>query len=63
MSLLTIYIDYLADTVTTLHTTTESTFERVAAISTVGKCCSYFMQFKYLLCKLTYQRFLFAFLV
>ncbi|XP_030238240.1 ankyrin-2-like, partial [Drosophila navojoa] len=27
--------DYLADTVTTLHTTTESTFERVAAISTV----------------------------
>ncbi|XP_032596213.2 ankyrin-2 isoform X2 [Drosophila grimshawi] len=27
--------DYLADTVTTLHSTTESTFERVAAISTV----------------------------
>ncbi|KPU78722.1 uncharacterized protein Dana_GF23770, isoform C [Drosophila ananassae] len=27
--------DYLADTVTTLHTTTESTFERVSAITTV----------------------------
>ncbi|XP_060659210.1 ankyrin-2 isoform X18 [Drosophila nasuta] len=27
--------DYLADTVTTLHSTTESTFERVAAISTI----------------------------
>ncbi|XP_051862066.1 ankyrin-2 isoform X5 [Drosophila albomicans] len=27
--------DYLADTVTTLHSTTESTFERVSAISTI----------------------------
>ncbi|TDG50249.1 hypothetical protein AWZ03_003154, partial [Drosophila navojoa] len=32
--------DYLADTVTTLHTTTESTFERVAAISTVEMSAS-----------------------
>lgn len=30
--------EYLADTVKTLHSTTESTLERVTAISTVGKC-------------------------
>jgi len=30
--------DYLADTVTTLHTTTESTLERVSAITKIGKC-------------------------
>ncbi|EDW40602.1 GM24996 [Drosophila sechellia] len=32
--------DYLTDTVTTLHTTTESTLERVSAITKIGKCKS-----------------------